>query len=116
MLGLGTGALFESAHVSWKVRLPFPDILAFVRTSATAETRASPTAMCYVFRPRRKLAVLSSRSVADPLFAREVDNPILCLQFISLLSELGTHRVSEVFSQNVDRFSPLFVGDHMVAL
>lgn len=40
----------------------------------------------------------------------------MLLQFISLLSELGTHRVSDLVSQHVDRFAPLFVGDHMVAL
>lgn len=54
VLGLGTGAIFEASHVSWK--------------------------------------------------------------FISLLSEIGTHRVTDVVSQHVDRFAPLFVGDHMVAL
>lgn len=41
----------------------------------------------------------------------------LCfVQFLTLLSELGTHRLTEVVSHNVDRFSPLFVGDHMVAM
>ncbi|KAL0037931.1 hypothetical protein WJX79_006055 [Trebouxia sp. C0005] len=54
VLGLGTGALFEASHVSWK--------------------------------------------------------------FISLLSELGTHRVTDLVSQNVDRFAPLLVGDHVVAV
>lgn len=48
-------------------------------------------------------------------FTRETDFRML-LQFISLLSELGTHRVSDLVSQHVDRFAPLFVGDHMVAL
>jgi len=38
------------------------------------------------------------------------------LQFISLLSELGTHRVTDLVSQNVDRFAPLLVGDHVVAV
>lgn len=51
-----------------------------------------------------------------PCFARETDHVKLVLQFLSLLSELGTHRVSDLVSQNVDRFAPLFVGDHMVAL
>ena len=38
------------------------------------------------------------------------------MQFISLLNELGTHKVADLVSQNIDRFSPLFVGDHMVAV
>ena len=38
------------------------------------------------------------------------------MQFASLLSELGTHQIGDIISHNVDRFSPLFVGDHMVAV
>ena len=38
------------------------------------------------------------------------------VQFAALVGEVGAHQVSEVLPKVVDRFAPLFVGDHMVAL
>lgn len=38
------------------------------------------------------------------------------LQFAALTTEVGMQKVSEVLPQVVDRFSPLFVGDHIVAM
>ena len=38
------------------------------------------------------------------------------LQFLALIAEVGTHQLSEVLPRVADRFSPLFVGDHMVAV
>jgi phenylpropionate dioxygenase-like ring-hydroxylating dioxygenase large terminal subunit len=38
------------------------------------------------------------------------------LKFLALVAEVGTHQLSEVLPKVADRFSPLFVGDHMVAV
>lgn len=38
------------------------------------------------------------------------------VQFAALVGEVGAHQVSEVLPKVVDRFAPLFVGDHVVAL
>ena len=37
-------------------------------------------------------------------------------QLINLISEEGIHQVSDAFISNTERFAPLFVGDHVVAL
>ena len=57
-----------------------------------------------------------SKSAVCNLLGGKLTAVFVVLQFISLLSELGTHRVTDLVSQNVDRFAPLFVGDHMVAV
>ena len=39
-----------------------------------------------------------------------------CLQLFGLMGEVGAHQLSDVLPQVTDRLSPLFLGDHVVAL
>ncbi len=81
-------------------------------------------AMAFGYQPcgSALLFVVTLRSSGGAILAvlpktwREADLFLLTVQFISLLSEIGTHRVTDVVSQNVDRFAPLLVGDHVVAV
>lgn len=38
------------------------------------------------------------------------------LQFFGLMGEVGVHQVTDVLPSVTERFAPLFLGDHVVAL
>lgn len=38
------------------------------------------------------------------------------MQFFGLMGEVGVHQVSDVLPSVTERFAPLFLGDHVVAL
>ncbi|KAL0046822.1 hypothetical protein WJX82_010864 [Trebouxia sp. C0006] len=121
---------------SWQCRSQHRPLIALrhvVRTGLTPKHQRQNLQIACTARPRRKDVQLATRKAQEddptPFFEPLLRSFVLGLgtgalfeashvswKFISLLSELGTHRVTDLVSQNVDRFAPLLVGDHMVAV
>ena len=98
MLGVSAGCLFESLHVAFKVSRRFfffPDV-------------NKPS---LAFQGFFRLSFFARPS--DPHHASRTH---LTQQFVGLATEVGLSSVADALPAVIDRFSPLFAGDHAVAL